>query len=466
MTPPLVLVGLPYSQDGRLSDEAAALNAPIMISMGSHYRANRGGIQALGQVVRRHYGRVALDSAGFVAMKAGGYQWDVADYVDFVRTAPTAGGVTGWGGQGSPWLFWSSMDFCVEAEIAGDQAEVDRRVELTASTLGEILEEVDYWRDVEGDLDLTDPLPILQGQSIADYVRSVELTARVLAAHGREWPELVGLGSVCRRDVDGDEGLLELLRALDEVLPQGVRLHLFGVKGELLGRLDRALLERVASVDSMAWDFRARKEARAARISNTVEHRAGWLRDWYQRQTARLAAALAALPSTSPAPRPIQGAHTRTENPMNLHVHVTLDTEEAERIDNAARLAGFALATLNLTSSAALIATHPYDASPTPDGIPLDLSLARLEERRRYLVDLHERLVDESREEDRRIPVVWPSNWKEAGVAGLIHGDPQERWVSSQALGRFAYDRLAQVLTWLNIDCAEALEAERALPAA
>ena len=71
-----------------------------------------------------------------------------------------------------------------------------------------------------------------------------------------DWPDLVGLGSMCRRRTDG----------LDRVLPAPVRLHLFGVKSTAIAALPGR--PRVASsTDSQAWDFAARK----SRIGGTSD---------------------------------------------------------------------------------------------------------------------------------------------------------------------------------------------------
>jgi hypothetical protein len=40
----------------------------------------------------------------------------------------------------------------------------------------------------------------------------------------------VGLGSVCRRHLHAPDGIVAIVRALDEIMPAGVQLHLFGVK--------------------------------------------------------------------------------------------------------------------------------------------------------------------------------------------------------------------------------------------
>jgi hypothetical protein len=81
-----------------------------------------------------------------------------------------------------------------------------------------------------------------------------------------------------------------VVRALDRVLPAGVRLHLFGVKSDGLAELSAH--PRVASVDSCAWDFRARVMAREAGISNTVEHRLSALHVWMEKQNKRKTASV------------------------------------------------------------------------------------------------------------------------------------------------------------------------------
>jgi hypothetical protein len=73
------------------------------------------------------------------------------------------------------------------------------------------------------------------------------------------WPDLVGVGSVCRRRLLGEDGLMRVLDTLEGVLPAHVRVHLFGVKSTAISKLkDRP---RVASVDSMAGSSAARWEA-------------------------------------------------------------------------------------------------------------------------------------------------------------------------------------------------------------
>lgn len=91
-------------------------------------------------------------------------------------------------------------------------------------------------------------VPVLQGWRHDDYLAHVE----DYAAAGVDLPSLplVGLGSVCRRQATaGAECLIRELHA------KGIRLHGFGFKLEGLRRSARFL----ASADSLAWSFNARK---------------------------------------------------------------------------------------------------------------------------------------------------------------------------------------------------------------
>lgn len=304
---PYVLIGLPSSRGGPLAMAAAAQGGAVLISAGSLWRAPGGRNRAgFGPIGRAAYALGShLDSAGFTAMRQGGYRWTIQEYVDFVVTNSQDSA------KPFPWRWWSAMDYCCEPEIAGNRAEIERRIALTVTSYGETLETLEGWRQ-EGVNDVPDPMPILQGRTPADYVACAKaLAAEIDRVHpctcplgdedcAAEWhrnraglPELVGLGSVCRRDVHGPDGLLALLAVLDAELPAGVRLHLFGVKGDAIPHLG-PYLHRIEPMDSMAWDTRARREAQelrkdGAEVSNTVERRAAHLTAWAERQHARLA---------------------------------------------------------------------------------------------------------------------------------------------------------------------------------
>ena len=299
-SPVEVRIGLPYLP-GR-SDHAflatiLELGAESLISAGSLYRADRGWATA---PITAWSVSPALDSAGFVAQaRFGGYRWSVAEYVERV--------VSNFSGEDEdpprwalpfPWAWWSAPDFCCEAEIASDRGEVQARIRATVEAYGETLAELEGWRD-QGENTVPDPLPILQGRTPEDYLGCAEALGEVIDSSHRctctagepedcaaTWhraaqglPELVGVGSVCRRALHGPEGLIAVLDALHATLPNRTRLHLFGVKTASLQHLGR-YGDRIASVDSVAWDRAARWDALKAGISNDLQHRAGVLRRW------------------------------------------------------------------------------------------------------------------------------------------------------------------------------------------
>lgn len=195
----------------------------------------------------------ALDSAGFVAaVRYGDYRWTVDDYLDLVRA--------------HPWTWWASMDYCCEPEVAADRALRILRMAATASL---------YWvcERAARERGLSTPMPVLQGWYPSEYVEC----ARWLGLDA--WPALIGVGSVCRRAVRGPAGVLAVVEALDGILPPHVQLHLFGVKSDALAAL--ASHPRIASCDSMAWDFAARRERPAGRDS---AFRIDCMRRWAERQ--------------------------------------------------------------------------------------------------------------------------------------------------------------------------------------
>ena len=231
---------------------------------------------------------VALDSAGYVAMKlyGGNYPWSVEQYVRLGGDSGEPG--SPWGNYG--WAWYSAMDLCCEPEIAANAAEVHARVVGTADLLDEMYQTIDWWRSDEGEgaYWFRDPMPILQGWRPVDYVESARCTNAVLRARGRQWPDMVGVGSVCRRQIRGPDGLLRVLGALDLVLPSHVRLHLFGVKGTALAILRDN--PRVGSVDSCAWDYTARVEARRQGVSKTNAFRLAVMDRWLAAQHVNMAA--------------------------------------------------------------------------------------------------------------------------------------------------------------------------------
>lgn len=288
-------VGIPLTS-GALPAAARRLGYPVLFSANAFARVFADGHERAKEFAGFRLPKdgqldgldAALDSAGFVAAaRYGDYRWSVADYYDLV--------------EAFPWAWHASMDYCCEPEVAQDRPLRLLRIAATAQLLAQCQAEAKS-------RGLPAPMPILQGWTPEEYA----LCAKWLPV--LEWPPLVGLGSVCRRPVDGPNGILSILDAVDAVLPPGVRLHLFGVKSAALALLSKH--PRVASADSMAWDMQARAERRTGRDMN---FRIGHMQAWMDRQENVIAEppVCAALPRSLFDPASF-GGHIDTEEEIVL----------------------------------------------------------------------------------------------------------------------------------------------------
>lgn len=192
----------------------------------------------------RARGRWAGDSGGFTQIATYG-EWTVteADYVaDWRRWRDEIGGLDWIAPQ--DWMCEPSMLTRTGKTIAEHQR-------LTAEnfvTLRMIAPELPF-------------IPVLQGWRLDDYLRHVELYAR-MGVH-LESERLTGLGSVCRR-----QHTAEAERIICRLSQAGIRLHGLGFKVQGLVRCADVL----ASSDSMAWSYRARREGKP--MFPECEHRA------------------------------------------------------------------------------------------------------------------------------------------------------------------------------------------------
>ncbi len=93
----------------------------------------------------------------------------------------------------------------------------------------------------------TNIIPVLQGQTIDDYLRHAEQYERAGFDLKRE--KRVGIGSVCRRQKCG-----EAYDVIEAVATLGYRIHAFGLSTHGL----RTASDLIVSADSMAWSFKAR----------------------------------------------------------------------------------------------------------------------------------------------------------------------------------------------------------------
>lgn len=288
----MMRVGIPHS-GGRLAAHAFEQSYPAMVSASAFWNPKSASFR-IPDYTNLLEVDFALDSAGFTAMKlwqtkgtqpgmAGVFPWSYAQYVELASSLSCS--------------WWSQPDLCCEPQIAADQEAVDYRVRATATLLEGTLQVVYAWqnelaRDCSAQVVanmVRPPVPVLQGWSVDDYLRSLELLVEVWE-RWQPWlapPVLIGVGSVCRRSLnDPTHGLYAVLSALERHLPRGARLHLFGVKGSALSELK--MLDFVASVDSMAYDFGARVKAREGGFTNSMNHRTKEMTRWMTAAAQRL----------------------------------------------------------------------------------------------------------------------------------------------------------------------------------
>lgn len=113
--------------------------------------------------------------------------------------------------------------------------------------------------------------PVLQGWHPDDYIAHAEMYRNAgfdLAAYAR-----VGVGTLCRRQATAEA--TDILMALR---PLGLKLHGFGLK---LGFLKLRIAHGLASSDSLAWSFHARKRpplpgCRHASCANCFDYALRW----------------------------------------------------------------------------------------------------------------------------------------------------------------------------------------------
>lgn len=197
---------------------------------------------------------VALDSGGFVAaVTYRDFPWTVDDYIELAASYP--------------WSFWAAMDMCVESEVADNRAERMLRIAATSWNLFECGRAA----KARG---IKPPMPVLQGWTPEDYAFCADILPL------GEWPDLVGIGSVCRREVGGENGILRIFAALDQIVPPHVRFHLFGVKSGALAKLLGH--PRLESIDSMAWDGAVRREVKDQ--PRTMAIRMQYMDRWAEKQ--------------------------------------------------------------------------------------------------------------------------------------------------------------------------------------
>lgn len=197
-------------------------------------------------------GRWALDSGGFTELSMyGEWRTTANEYVVAVRRyADEIGGLAWCAPQ--DWMCEPFMLESTKKSVAEHQA-------LTVENFLTLRQEL-------GDL----VIPVLQGWTPDDYLRHADAYTAAGVDLGAE--RTVGVGSVCRRQTAAP-----IRRLMTTLHAYGAALHGFGVRSEGL-ELYHALL---ASADSMAWSFNARKNpplrgCSHARCSNCILFALAW----------------------------------------------------------------------------------------------------------------------------------------------------------------------------------------------
>ena len=222
--------------------------------------------------IRRTFPRAGtpwiLDSAGFSEISIHG-RWTV-DPVDYVRQ------VRLWSTEIGRMAHCVIQDWmCEPFMIAKTGLSVGRHQSLTVRSW-EIL------NHISPDLPW---VPVLQGYTLDEYHRCADLYER--RGHNVTGLPLVGIGSICRR-----QGTKEAVKVISSLFDRGFKnLHGFGVKiSGLSGK--NSLSQYLASADSMAWSFRARKEYgdTKRRLCRTYHYGGcqnceAWARDWHDAVT-------------------------------------------------------------------------------------------------------------------------------------------------------------------------------------
>lgn len=189
----------------------------------------------------------ALDSGGFSELSLyGEWRTSPAEYVSAVHRYDEEIGLLGWA---------APQDWMVEPfMLAKTGLSVEEHQRRTVANFIELRQR---WQDLDPGCDLRALpehcvfMPVLQGWRLPDYFRCAQMYAD--AGIDLSHYPVVGVGSVCRRQGTDEIGaIFEALSSLD------IAMHGFGVKKHGL----RAYGHLLASADSMAWSFDARRAPR------------------------------------------------------------------------------------------------------------------------------------------------------------------------------------------------------------
>jgi hypothetical protein len=207
-----------------------------------------------------------LDSGGFTELqKYGEWTIDASTYANELARYIAEVGAPDWAAP-QDWM-------CEPAVIHGGTFKGEKFVGTHLTVAEHQARTVGNYLDLKA---LDAPvIPVLQGYTLADYHRCVDLyeTAGVdLAVEG-----VVGLGSVCRRENTDEIG--QIVWAMRD---RGIHCHGFGCKEGAVRRYGVLL----ASADSMAWSKGGRKRGTCTHLKSRCANHLHWALEWRRRLLA------------------------------------------------------------------------------------------------------------------------------------------------------------------------------------
>lgn len=181
-----------------------------------------------------------IDSGGYSFIKGmGEYQTPARDYLDYIKDV-------------SPNAF-ALRDYPCEPDVLEEHNRtIKDHQDMTTDAHIELMNllESEYAIDAE-------VVSVVQGRSVDEYLRHLD----DLREHG-VLTDYVGIGSVCGRHATKE--IKPIVEAIDKATPSKTKIHTFGTKVSCLQQ--RELVERIDSMDSMAYSFRARADSREKNI--------------------------------------------------------------------------------------------------------------------------------------------------------------------------------------------------------
>jgi hypothetical protein len=180
---------------------------------------------------------VLIDSGAFTEIsRHGKYRYAVADYAMQLHRLHSQGVVE------------------IDAAVAQDYMCEQFILEKTGLTIADhqrlTIERYDELRGYNLPFHI---MPVLQGYDPADYARHIHMYGKRLC-----FGLWVGVGSVCKRNAKPAQ-VYAVLAAIRNERPD-LRLHGFGIKKTALA--DASVRSMLATADSMAWSFAARRQGR------------------------------------------------------------------------------------------------------------------------------------------------------------------------------------------------------------